>query len=256
MFGTVVDWRTSVTKYLQDKSFETLNSPASSIGMPVRLACAAIDWGLFAESWRNSYYEFCSSQANRPKGDHIAFKSVDDHHHESLRTLLTQHEIDGLWTDEEVLAISRVWHFLDSWPDSSRGLQILKDQGFTVCTLSNANLSLLNDMADFASLPWTHIFCAENLNAYKPNPDTYLGACKKLDLEPGDCALVAAHLGDLEAARKCGLQTVYIERPGEESWSDQKMRTAKEDGWIDCWIRLRENISDGGILEVARSMEN
>jgi len=30
--------------------------------------------------------------------------------------------------------------------------------------------------------------------------------------------MVAAHLEDLQAARECGLQNVYVKREGEESW--------------------------------------
>ena len=161
--------------------------------MPVRLACAAIDWAAFAQEWRTTYYHFTRAQADRKEDDPIAFKTVDDHHHDSLRALLTKYEIDGLWTEEEVLATSRVWHFLDPWPDSSRGLQALKDQGFTVSTLSNGNISLLKDLADFANLPWTHILSAEDFSAYKPHASVYLGACKKLNLEPNQCAMVAAH---------------------------------------------------------------
>lgn len=255
MFGTVVDWRTSVTRYLEDKSLETLNSAASSIGMPTRLACAAVNWGTFALEWRTGYYEFTRAQAKHKDDGPIAFKTVDDHHLDSLRFLLAQHEIGQLWSEEEVVAISRVWHFLDGWPDSCRGLQALKDREFVVRSLSNGNLSLLEDMADFANLPWTHVFSAERFGAYKPHPSVYDGACKELALKPGECAMVAAHLGDLEAANGCGLQTIYVEREGEESWPAEKVREAKSKGWVDMWVGLDQNSAGGGILEVVRRME-
>jgi 2-haloacid dehalogenase len=35
------------------------------------------------------------------------------------------------------------------------------------------------------------------------------------DLAPSEVMLVAAHQDDLAAARACGLQTAYIERPAE-----------------------------------------
>lgn len=35
------------------------------------------------------------------------------------------------------------------------------------------------------------------------------------DLEPGEVMLVAAHEDDLDAAKACGLQTAFIERPHE-----------------------------------------
>ena len=224
--------------------------------MSLRFACAAVHWPTFAQEWRESYSKFTSAQANCQGDDPATFKTVDDHHHESLRALLAQYEITELWTDEEVLAISRVWHYLDGWPDSSPALQALKDRGLKVCTLSNGNLSLLKDMAEFTSLPWTNVFSAEQFRAYKPDPSVYLGACKKLGLEPSECAMVAAHLGDLQAAKRCGLQTIYIERPDEESWPAEKVKEAKQQDWVDMWIGIKENAMDGGILEVVRKMES
>lgn len=86
------------------------------------------------------HYEFTGAQASRNGDDSLNFKTVDDHHHDSLRALIARHDIEHLWTEEEILAISRVWHFLDGWSDSTRGLQILKDRGSMVCTLSDGNL--------------------------------------------------------------------------------------------------------------------
>ncbi len=63
-----------MTKYLEDKAFETLNSAASSSGMPVHLARAAADW---AQEWRTSYCEFPSAQANRKGDDSLKSKTVD-----------------------------------------------------------------------------------------------------------------------------------------------------------------------------------
>ncbi len=185
----------------------------------------------------------------------LAFKTVDDHHHDSLRALLDQHGISGLWTDDEVLQISRIWHYLEGWPDSSSGLMALKNQGFIICTLSNANIELLADMAAHADLPWTHVFSAEQFRAYKPHPSVYLSACKELGLEPGQCAMVAAHLADLEAAWECGLQTIYIERAQEESWPTGKVDDAKIKGWTDIWVSIGDESAGGGILEVARNLE-
>lgn len=67
--------------------------------------------------------------------------------------------------------------------------------------------------------------------------------------------MVAAHLGDLEAARKGGLQTVYVERTGEEAWSEEQVREAKREGWVNMWVKLDETDSGGGLLEVARRLK-
>jgi len=66
--------------------------------------------------------------------------------------------------------------------------------------------------------------------------------------------LVAAHLGDLKAARECGFQTIYIEREQEEGWNEEETRKARDEGWVDMWVALGEGGSkeDGGFMEVAK----
>jgi 2-haloacid dehalogenase len=85
----------------------------------------------------------------------------------------------------------------------------------TICTLSNGNIGLLTHLAKRAGLPWDCILSAEVFKAYKPDPATYLGVAQVFDVTPAEVMLVAAHQDDLAAARVCGLQTAYIERPAE-----------------------------------------
>ena len=181
---------------------------------------------------------------------------MDDHHLDSLRVLLDQHGISGLWTDDQVIQGSRTWHYLEGWSDSSRGLTALRNQGFIVCTLSNSNIELLTDMGKHAGLPWTHILSVEHFGAYKPHPSVYTSACKRLGLEPGQCAMVAAHLDDLEAARECGMQTIYIERAQEQSWSTEDVADAKRKGWVYMWVGFSDNGGGCGILQVAKNLED
>jgi 2-haloacid dehalogenase len=84
-----------------------------------------------------------------------------------------------------------------------------------ISTLSNGNLGLLANMAKHAGLPWDCILSAEVFKKYKPDPATYLGVAKVFDVTPDQVMLVAAHHDDLTAARTCGLNTAYIERPFE-----------------------------------------
>ena len=143
-----------------------------------------------------------------------------------------------------------VWHFLTPWPDSSRGLGLL-NRKFVTATLSNGNVSLLEDLAKTGSLPYTHILSSEMFKAYKPNPLVYNGAAEKLGLQTEECALVAAHLGDLQAAKGCGYRTIYIERLREEQWPQEKKEEARE--WVDLWVDGTSQSGNDGFVEVARA---
>lgn len=185
----------------------------------------------------------------------MPFKTIDEHHHDSLVELLAVNGLTDLWLAEKVLELSRMWHYLEPWPDAVGALSAMNDLGMQTCTLSNGNISLLTDMAAFAHLPWTHIFSAELFDAYKPSPKVYQGAVAKLGLKEEDCALVAAHLEDLQAARNCGLKTVYVEREQEEAWPQEEVEKAKKEGWVDIWVGLGEGeVGKRGFWEVIRRL--
>jgi 2-haloacid dehalogenase len=249
VFGTCVDWRSTVTNALWEASRATLNAVTSSIPSVARLKATDMtmdDWGIFAQQWRNSYKKFTRSLASDPT---IPWKSVDEHHLEALKELLKSWDIEGLWTAEETRALSLIWHRLDPWQDSEDGIKAL-NSFYTTCTLSNGNRSLLNDLKFHAKLDFTHIFSAEDFGSYKPSPTVYWGAAEKLGLAPSDCAMVAAHLGDLMAAKACGFQTIYVERPREEDWPAEKVQKAKDEGTINIWVSDEE----GGFVAVAEKL--
>ncbi|KAJ5310526.1 uncharacterized protein N7443_002987 [Penicillium atrosanguineum] len=245
-FGTVVEWRTCVTKALTTAAQQALESgrdvPADVRGRASTMSEG--DWLGLAEEWRLSYGRFTSTFD--PSKD---FVSVDQHHYSALQDLLSQQGILELFTDSELRSLTFAWHRLDPWADSVPGLNLLNKR-FITSTLSNGNVTLLEDLQRHGSLPFTHITSAENFGAYKPSPLVYNGAAKLLGLEASQCAMVAAHLSDLQAAKSCGFQTIYVERHFEEAWSADEVEQAKKDGFVDHWVDL--NI--GGFLEVARQL--
>ena len=189
VFGTVVDWHGSVAREVE----------AMDLG---------VDGGEFALAWRAGYKPAMAEVMD--KGEWVI---LDVLHRRILDRVLADFGLDGLGEDER-RRLNLVWHRLDPWPDSVEGLTRLKSE-FMISTLSNGNIGLLAEMAKRAGLPWDVILCAETFNRYKPHPDTYLGVARTFDADPGEVMLAAAHHGDLEAARNCGLETAYIERPWE-----------------------------------------
>jgi 2-haloacid dehalogenase len=243
VFGTIVDWRTTVVRFLTTKS----NQPSASASEATKTqAKHSTDWAAFAEAWRHSYYLFTRSYNNNANLN-TPFKTVDAHHRSALKELLKKHDLPDLWTSEQEDEIALIWHYLDPWPDSANGLKLLSQQ-FRTCTLSNGNQALLRHLAEHGDLTYTEFFSGDDFGAYKPSPIVYEGAAGRLGLETGECALLAAHLGDLEAARRCGYQTIYVEREGEEERERADVRRARQEGWVDMWIALGQ----GGLVEVAR----
>lgn len=195
VFGTVVDWRTSVMREL------------AAVG--ARLGVTA-DWGAFADAWRYEGYIGGIGRVNRGEWP---FMTADELHRRKLEELLPEYGLAGL-TEDERADLNRVWHRLDPWPDSVPGLWRLK-QRFVISTLSNGNVALLVNMAKRAGLPWDCVLGADVLGAFKPRAEAYLAGARLLGLHPGEVMLVAAHKADLRAAQAAGLRTAFVPRPGE-----------------------------------------
>ena len=190
VFGTVVDWHGSIVAEL------------------ARLY-PQIDGDAFARAWRAGYQPAMA----RVRSGELGWTRIDDLHRLILDGMLADFGLAEL-PENERRHLNRVWHRLNPWPDAPEGLARLK-RHCTLTTLSNGNIGLLTNMARHGGLPWDCVLSAEVFRAYKPDPRVYLGVAELFDLAPCEVMLVAAHQDDLDAARACGLQTAYVERPLE-----------------------------------------
>jgi len=59
------------------------------------------------------------------------------------------------------------------------------------------------------------VISAELFHHYKPDRQAYIGCADLLGVPPEGLMLVAAHPGDLRAARAAGLRTAFVARPLE-----------------------------------------
>ena len=194
VFGTVVDWRTSIAREVENLAVEKK---------------FVIDGARFVDAWRKLYQPSMTAV----RDGKMPWTILDDPHRMNLLQVLEAFGVDQL-SEEEIEHLNRVWHRLDPWPDAVAGLQRLK-QHYIIGTLSNGNVALIVNMAKFAGLPWDVVLGAEIARHYKPQPEAYLKSAEILGLEPGECMLVAAHNGDLAAAASCGFRTAFVPRPKE-----------------------------------------
>jgi 2-haloacid dehalogenase len=193
-FGTVVDWRASVTREVE--------ALAKRKGFTV-------DGAKFADAWRAGY----APSMERVRSGQLPWTKLDRLHRMILDTIVADFGVSGL-SEAETDALNRAWHRLQPWPDSVSGLTRLKKK-FIIAPLSNGNISLMTDLAKHSGLPWDCILGAELVRHYKPDREVYQSAADLLDLQPAQVMMVATHLGDLRAAKGVGLQTAFVARPLE-----------------------------------------
>jgi 2-haloacid dehalogenase len=223
VFGTVVDWRSSVAREVQ------------SVLAPKGVS---LDWAAFADRWREGYWP---AMASVRKGER-PFVALDLLHREILDRLLEAEGIGGL-TEAEIDHLNRAWHRLDPWSDVLEGMARLKRR-FILASQSNGNVALIVNMARHAGLPWDMVLGAEVARAYKPQPEAYDRAAELLGLEPSRCMMVAAHPYDLTSAAKRGFRTAYVHRPLENGPGREAERPAPGtfDHQVDSFTELADQL--------------
>jgi 2-haloacid dehalogenase len=185
VFGTCVDWRTSVAR-------------------EVAAVLPGVDATAFAVAWRAEYDPAMARIREGGRG----YVPLDDLHLENLHRVAARFGVtapDGL---------NAAWERLDPWPDVVPGLTALKRRHI-IAPCSNGSIALMTRLARYGGLPWDCILGAEIARDYKPKPQVYLAACAALRLAPAEVMMVAAHNDDLFAARGAGLATGFLPRPAE-----------------------------------------
>lgn len=194
VFGTLVDWRTSIAREAQ--------------AVFARAGRDDIDPAGFADAWRGLYQPAMEAvrSGKRP------FTRLDVLNRETLDILLAAHDV--VLDDAAAQDLAFAWRRLDPWPDVVEGLARLKAR-YPIVTLSNGNIALTMEIARRGGVSFDAILGAEAVQAFKPMPAAYLRTADLLGVAPDELCLVAAHHSDLAAARGCGLRCAYIDRPME-----------------------------------------
>lgn len=195
VFGTLVDWRGSVSRQL---------APALD-GKGIGLDPAGL-----ADEWR-AEYDPSMAPIRDGRRDYTA---LDLLHRENLEVVLARHGLTDRFSDAEKAHLARALERLDPWPDVVPGLSAMRKSAL-LAPCSNGSIALMVRLARHAGFSWDTVLGAELARNYKPHPSVYLASVAALGLQPHQVMMVAAHNGDLKAAAETGLQTAFVPRPAE-----------------------------------------
>ncbi len=225
-FGSVVDWRGSIIKDLTAWGYKQ--------GIKA-------DWAKLADDWRLGHYGKSMEAVRTGK---LPWMNLEQLQAMSLEEVLPSFPTLKNLTADQKHYINMVWRRLDAWPDSVAGLTRLKSK-YIIGPLSNGSVALLADMAKHAKLPWDNIFSCELFKHYKPDPETYSGVYKLMELKPEEVMMGAAHPSDLDGAKKCGLKTCFFPRPLELGPNSPKRASInKSNGDGHNFDLVADNIED------------
>jgi 2-haloacid dehalogenase len=106
---------------------------------------------------------------------------------------------------------------LSAYDDVPKGLQLLKENGFRLITLTNSPPATLTAQIQHANLTeyFEETLSIDTIKKYKPALETYTWAADQLSFDVSDAVLVAAHGWDIAGALQAGMQAAFIERDGQ-----------------------------------------
>lgn len=125
-------------------------------------------------------------------------------------------KFDKEFSDSEIKNILAEITRLPPYPDVKPGLNQLKNDGYRLIAFSNGKPDVLKAQLEFAGIDsyFDGIHSVEEVNKYKPHPESYKHILKKYKTTPKRAIMVAAHAWDIMGAKRAKIQTCFVERPG------------------------------------------
>ncbi len=193
--GTILDWRAGFSEAL------------AAIGKKYGIER---DWGAIANDLRRRSLKATLNLGEREPPPY----TIDGAHRIALDALKKEHGLDA-FTEEDLHAIAyEAPHNFKCWPDFPAVLPKLREN-FIVASFTILSFRLIIDTAKRNGLSWDSVFSCEGIGKYKILPDPYKRVAEYLQLDVGQCCMVACHNLDLNAAKAVGFKTAFVRRPGE-----------------------------------------
>ena len=131
---------------------------------------------------------------------------------------LKKHHVS--YTADAVQEFMQVYKNLQPYADAIEGLHLLAER-YKLVALSNGEQWYLEELlSNNVPITFDAIISVDNVGAFKPSPGIYRKAIQRLECEPGELMMVAAHAFDLLGAQTCGFKAAYVNRyklPTEDS---------------------------------------
>jgi 2-haloacid dehalogenase len=118
---------------------------------------------------------------------------------------------------EEKNLILGTLHKLRPYPEVARALLRLREAGLRLAALTNSPAQTAETQLIYAGLRdyFEQVISADEIQCFKPAPEVYHLAAKRMGVEPGQVRLVAAHDWDVTGALRAGCAAAFVARPGQ-----------------------------------------
>ena len=192
--GTIFDWHHTIREEIERLT---------------QVRGVEIDCASFTNNWRWRMFELLG----QVRSGELPWMNADELHRRALDDMIETYPALDLTTTERD-ELNLVWHRLRVWTDAPQALERLRTR-YTVVVLTILSWAPVVESSKTAGITWDGILSCEFLGHYKPDPEAYHAGVRLLGIKPHEAMMVAAHPGDLRAAKAAGLHTAFVPRPGE-----------------------------------------
>ena len=196
--GTVFDWKNTVRLKIEELADEKGE---------------IIDSERFANDWRGEMFKIHT----QVRQGNMHWMNSDGMHLQALETMTATYPL--LTSIDYMSFVKSTWHRLSAFAGAPEAITRLRTK-YTVVVLTILSWESIVNSSKRASVQWDGILSCEFLGFYKPSLQAYLKASQLLGLKPSEAMMVAAHEGDLAAARAAGLHTAYVNVPEEDNMAE------------------------------------
>ena len=189
--GTVFDWKNTAREQVQ--------ALADARGQ-------TIDSENFAGDWRRAMFKIHT----QVRQGNVPWINSDEMHRRALEKLRIAYPLLEA-IDREALVRS-TWHRLKAFAGAAEAIERLRIK-YPVVVRTILSWESIVSSSKAAGIQWDGILSCEFLGYYKPSLQAYHKAAGLLGLRPSEAMMVAAHEGDLAAARSAGMYTAYVGVP-------------------------------------------
>ncbi len=150
---------------------------------------------------------------------------------------MTAKKLDHEITQSQINDLLSEIKTLPPHEDVIMGLIKLREEGIQLVALTNGTANAAKAQLEYSKLGefMESIFSVEEVGYYKPHPAPYQYVLKEMNLTPQAAMMVACHPWDLLGAKRVGLQTCFVQRPGIPAYPLAEQ--------IDCVVRGMAELS-------------
>ncbi len=145
-------------------------------------------------------------------GDHLDFGSI------GMGALMAVAERRGVpLAEEEARELASGIRRLPPHPEVPDALDRLREAGFAAAALTNTSLDAARAQLAFAGIDdrFDEILSVDEVERYKPAPEPYAMAARRMGVAIGAVRMLAAHDWDIAGALSAGARGAFIARPGQ-----------------------------------------